>query len=254
MRYFIITGASRGIGEAIARKLLVSGNSLFCTSRTLNEDLVETASGNGIALYFHEFDISKATAAMAFLKQVFQKIDLNAAESIALINNAGVLEPIGPSGTLKSIAIERHYKTNLLAPAILINAFIKYTRKAAIPKVILNISSGASEYPYHGWSAYCSSKAGIDMLTRTIALEQESEKQPVKIFALKPGIVETDMQSLIRQTNPKHFREKDKFVKLYNEGLLTKPVDVAEAIADALFAEKIPQGGILTMAQLKEMK
>lgn len=250
MKYFIITGTSRGIGESIARKLLVSGNALICTSRSLNEDLVVTASNMDIPLYYHPCDLSRASSTMEFIKDAFRIIDLKNAESIALINNAGMLEPIGPAGNLKPLDIERHYKTNILAPATLINEFIKRAHALALQKVILNISSGASDHSYYGWSVYCSSKAALEMFTRTVALEQETEKQPVKIFALKPGIVDTPMQSLIRQASPASFRDRDAFAKLFAEGRLVKPETVAGAIAAAILSEKIPQGGVLTLDDL----
>jgi len=91
------------------------------------------------------------------------------------------------------------------------------------------------------------------MLTRTVALEQESAKNPVKLFALKPGIVETAMQERIRSTKTRQFHEREKFVKLYNEGLLSSPKSVAEIIASALFLPGIPQGGILTINHLKDI-
>jgi benzil reductase ((S)-benzoin forming) len=253
MKYYIITGTSRGIGEAIARELLVQGNSLICVSRSMNESLVETASGMGIPIYYFEIDLSKTNNAAAFMKNAFRLINTETAESIALINNAGILDPIGPAGTLRPKMMEQHIRTNLMAPAVLINAFIKLAGKMAIPKVILSISSGASEYPYYGWSMYCTSKAGIDMLTRTVALEQESVKYAVKLFALKPGIVETSMQELIRSTKASKFREKEKFVKLHNDGMLSSPKSVAEIITASLFLPDIPQGGIMTINQLKEL-
>ncbi|HNX43033.1 MAG TPA: (S)-benzoin forming benzil reductase [Bacteroidales bacterium] len=250
MKYFIITGTSRGIGEAIARKLLMTGNSLICTSRSLNEDLTETASNMSIPLYYHPCDLSRTSSAMEFIKTAFRIIDLKNAESIALINNAGMLAPIGPAGNLKPLDIERHYKTNILAPVNLTNEFIKRTQTLTLQKVILNISSGASGHPYHGWSVYCSSKAALEMFTRTVALEQETEKHPVIVFALKPGIVDTSMQSLIRRSDPELFRDRDKFVKLHDNGLLVKPETVADAIVSAMLSGNIPQGGILTLDDL----
>lgn len=253
MRYIIITGTSRGIGEALAREFLSYDNTLICTSRSANEDLIETASGLGVPLYYHESDISRPDSANAFIKEAFRIIDFNKAQAICLINNAGILEPMGPSGSLSTRKMEQHIRTNLLAPAILINSFIKLAAKAAILKVILNMSSGASEYSYFGWSLYCSSKAGLDMLTRTVALEQESAKNPVKLFALKPGIVETPMQQLIRNTKTKQFRDREKFVKLFNDGLLASPQSVAEVVAQTIFSPAIAQGSLLTLAQLKEL-
>jgi len=252
MDFYIITGVSRGIGEAIARKLLVHGNTLFCVSRTMNEDLVETASSMHIPLYYHEADLSIQGSSESFMREVFTRIDPEMASRIALINNAGMLEPIAPIELASPAMMEKHLMLNLLAPSILISNFIEKTLKLPIPKVVLNISSGASTFPYSGWAMYCASKAGIDMLTRTIGLEQSSAVHPVKLIALAPGIVDTAMQTQIRHTERSMFAEKDKFIKLHEEGKLSDPQSVAGVIAASLFNPDIPQGCILNIDQLKE--
>jgi benzil reductase ((S)-benzoin forming) len=251
MDYYIITGVSRGIGEAIARKLLVHGNTLFCTSRTMNEDLVETASSMHIPLYYHEADLSIHGSAELFMYELFTRIDPLKAKHLALVNNAGMLEPVAPLELANPALMEKHLMLNLLAPSILISNFISKAMGFAIPKVVLNISSGASASPYSGWAMYCSSKAGLDMLTRTVGLEQSSAVNPVTLMALAPGIVDTAMQTQIRHTDKSLFAEKDKFVKLHEEGKLTDPQTVASVIAGSLFNPAIPQGSILTIDQLR---
>jgi benzil reductase ((S)-benzoin forming) len=252
MHFYIITGVSRGIGEAIARKLLVHGNTLFCISRTMNEELVDTASSMHVPLYYHEADLSVHGSVEQFMHEVFARIDPERATHIALINNAGMLEPIAPIELANPGMMEKHLMLNLLAPATLISNFITKTKKLSIPKVVLNISSGASSFPYAGWSMYCASKAGLDMLTRTVGLEQTDIDFPVKLMALAPGIVDTSMQTQIRHTPRSMFSEKDKFIKLHEEGKLTKPESVAAIIAASLFNPEIPQGSILNIDQLKE--
>jgi len=252
MDYYIITGVSRGIGEAIARRFLVHGNTLFCVSRTMNEDLVETASSMHILLYYHEADLSIHGSAESFMHEVFTRIDPVRASRIALINNAGMLEPIAPIELANPAMMEKHLMLNLLAPSILISNFIDKTMNLPIPKVVLNISSGASSFPYSGWAMYCASKAGIDMLTRTVGLEQTSAHHPVKVMALAPGIVDTAMQTQIRHTDKSLFAEKDKFIKLHEEGKLTNPESIAGVIAGSLFNPDIPQGSVLNIDQMRE--
>ena len=74
MNYYIITGTSRGIGEAIARKLITAGNTIFAVSRTMNEDLTELASSLNVPLFYSEADLSVAAEAEAFIKEVFLSI------------------------------------------------------------------------------------------------------------------------------------------------------------------------------------
>jgi benzil reductase ((S)-benzoin forming) len=251
MDYFIITGVSRGIGEAIARKLLRKGNTLFCTSRTMNEDLVETASSLDVPLFYYEADLVEKGSSEKFMHEVFSRIIPDSSTRIALINNAGMLEPISRIENADPEVMEKHLKLNLLAPAVLSSLFIKQSGNLPIVKVILNISSGASAYPYAAWAMYCASKAGLDMLTRTIGLEQSTSLHPVKTLALAPGIVDTNMQTQIRQSDAGQFIEKDKFIKLHEERKLSDPAVVAGIIVKALFNPEIPQGEVMNIDQLK---
>jgi benzil reductase ((S)-benzoin forming) len=253
MNYYIITGASRGIGEAMTRELIAPGNTLFAVSRTLNEGLVELASSLNVPLYYFEADLSIRQEAELFINSVFEKINLTDHDRIALINNAGMLEPIGPIKSTDFERAEKHLHLNLLTPMILSSVFASKTESAAIPKVILNISSGAAFYPYSGWSIYCSSKAGLDMLTKVAGLEQNTEQYPVTIFALAPGIIETGMQESIRETDLALFPDRDKFISLHEEGKLAKPEDVAHIIISTIFNNSLVTGSVVTIDQLKEI-
>lgn len=253
MNYYIITGASRGIGEAIVRQLLVPGNVIFAAARNLNEDISEMALAQHIPFYFNETDLSDSNQAIAFIHDVLSKIELKANDRIALINNAGMLEPVAPVGRIDKDLLNKHIALNLVSPMLLASAFIQATRHCHNTKIILNISSGASTYPYHGWSAYCTSKAGIDMFTKVAGLEQAQTAYPVKVFALAPGIIETDMQTQIRASQAEDFPSKENFVELFEQGKLLKPEFVASVIVAGLFSSRIENGSILNIDQLKEI-
>ena len=245
MSHYIITGTSRGIGEAIARKLLKPGNTLFCTSRTLNEELVELAVSLGTTIYYYPTDLSDPLAVAGFSDLVWKNISPQKVKRIALVNNAGMLAPIGPIEKNDPVQLLMHIQLNLLAPMLLTSTFLAHTAKWDIPKVVFNISSGAASTVYAGWSAYCSSKAAINMFTRTVAMEQSSAPFPAKILAFAPGIVETAMQTEIRDADRDSFPEKEKFMKLHAEGRLSSPEYVADVITNALFDDAIPQGSVL---------
>ena len=253
MNYYIITGTSRGIGEALAKRIIEPGNTLFAVSRTMNEDLVEYASALNVPVFYHEADLSKRDEAELFISRVFEKIHLTDNDKIALINNAGMLEPVAPVKSIDFEMTEKHLSLNLLAPFILSSVFLARTAALAIPKVILNISSGASSHPFSGWSVYCSSKAGLDMLTKAAGLEQSAEQHPAIIFALAPGIIETGMQELIRNTDENLFPDRNMFIQLYKEGKLAKVDDVAHIIMHSIFSPAIETGSVLTIEQLKEI-
>jgi len=253
MNYYIITGASRGIGDAITRRLIEQGNTIFAVSRTMNEDLVELASSSNVPLFYEEADLSLRDQAEMFIRNVFDKISLTKDDRLALINNAGMLQPVSQINAIDFNVAEKHFSLNLLAPLILSSTFLRETANAAIPKVILNITSGASFIPYSGWSAYCSSKSGLDMLTKVAGLEQNNAQFPTIVFALAPGIIETDMQEMIRNTNVDEFPEREKFIKLYQDGKLAKPDDVAKVIIKSLFSPSIVNGSVLSIEDLKKL-
>lgn len=251
MSHYIITGTSRGIGEAIARKVLKPGNILFCTSRTMNDELVDRAVALGVTIYYYSTDLSDPLAVAGFSNLVWEKIIPGDVKRIALINNAGMLAPIGPIDQNDPVMLLMHIQLNLLAPMLLTSSFLQHTAQWNIPKVVFNITSGAASNAYAGWSAYCSSKAAIDMFTRTVALEQSQARYPAKILAFAPGIVETSMQSEIRASDMHGFPEKKKFVKLHEDGHLSSPEYVADIIAKAIFDDSIPQGNVIDIRYLK---
>ncbi|TXF94582.1 SDR family NAD(P)-dependent oxidoreductase, partial [Lactobacillus delbrueckii subsp. bulgaricus] len=79
--------------------------------------------------------------------------------------------------------LQRHYQLNLTAPVLLSQLFTKRFASYSGKKTVVNITSGAAKNPYKGWSAYCSSKAGLDMFTRTFGFEQEDEELPVNMIS-----------------------------------------------------------------------
>lgn len=249
MNYYIITGASRGIGEATASALIKKNNYLICVSRNENKALIQKARSHGVDIVYFNKDLSKAEELEQISIEIMRLINKQKAERIALINNAGMLEPIGPVHTVETGKLISHVHVNLLAPMILTSVFINALQLLSIPKTIMNISSGAAQNTYYGWSAYCTGKAGIDMLTRTVAQEQQHVQHPVKIFSFAPGIVATSMQEMIREQTPENFKMVDKFIELKEKNLLSEPSEVGKTIASALFDDKIKHGDIIDIRE-----
>lgn len=242
MRYFIITGTSRGLGEAIAARLIAKDASVFCIARHRNRNLDALARKRGAGLEQYEFDLGEPGKTGALMKRTFGRIDAGVAESIALINNAGMIEPVRPAERCTESEIERNIAVNLVAPMALSSAFIRHTADAPGKKMIINISSGAGKHPYRGWSAYCSAKAAIDMFTRCVGLEQGG-KNPVRIVSFAPGIVDTDMQRKIRETDESDFADRKRFVEYKEGGMLSAPDAVARRVVELLSGTP-EQGGI----------
>src|SRR5699024_7077821 len=89
--------------------------------------------------------------------------------------------------------VTKHVHVNTIAPMVLTNFFLKKGMDTGIPLISMIITSGAANRPIFGWSAYCSSKASMNMYVQTVALEQNHLKTNHKIIAFSPGVMDTAM-------------------------------------------------------------
>jgi NAD(P)-dependent dehydrogenase (short-subunit alcohol dehydrogenase family) len=140
-----------------------------------------------------------------------------------LINNAGLLGPVGPIDRADPERLAAALRVDLEAPLLLTAAFLRATRDWAIDKRVLNISSGAGRRPIAGWAAYCAAKAGLDHYSRVVALDEALLPHPARIVSLAPGIIDTDMQGELRTADAPGFPEKSHFVELKVSGQLPSP-------------------------------
>ena len=245
MRCFIITGSSRGLGEALAYELLETGNQLFCISRSRNESLIQAAEERNISLTYLTYDLSQTDGLEGLMERIFKQINLEDAEGLYLVNNAGTVSPIGPVEKQEGKAITHAVQLNLIAPMLLTSSFIRCGQSFAGVKRVVNISSGAGKHAYFGWSSYCATKAGLDMFTKSVAMEQEREDHPVQILSFAPGVVDTQMQAEIRKTKEEDFIHLQRFIDLKETGKLLSPGFVAKEIKRLLVSDDFPQGAIL---------
>ena len=222
MKYYYITGTSRGIGKALAEELLGKENTfVYGISRN---NTIEHKNYQHISLDLNDLERVKE----------FTFGDHPDEEKIVLINNAGILGHVTQVGNLYKEKIIDSYNINLISPSILINQFINQYKDHEGERMIVNTSSGAAQHTIPSWSTYCSTKAGLEMFARVIEDEQQDVENPVKVYSIAPGVVDTEMQDEIREVEPENFRELDRFVKLKKDGLLFDPNDVAKKFADIM--------------------
>lgn len=235
----IITGTSRGLGAAIAAKLLNPDNMLFCISRQENIRLINHARPENCPLEYLKVDLANLSNINALMGEIIQnRTGLNFT-GYYLVNNAGMINPIKPIGKCTDEEIIANVTINSLAPLLLANSFIKHTNQFHGDKRIINISSGAGCNPHFGLGAYCSSKAALNMFTRCVGIEQKQQEYPVKIWALTPGIMDTDMQADIRGATRENFSESARFIELKNAGRLRTAEFVADKVIKLLFGEDL---------------
>jgi NAD(P)-dependent dehydrogenase (short-subunit alcohol dehydrogenase family) len=159
-------------------------------------------------------------------------------DAVTLINNAGTVAPIALADQLPAASVADAVALNLTTPIALTSAFLRLTAHWPGLRRILNISSGAAHTAYPGWSVYGASKAGLDHFSRCVAHEQAQRESPAHnpahIVSLAPGVIDTDMQTHIRNTPAADFPLRERFVALKAEGQLQSPEAAARSILSYL--------------------
>lgn len=230
----ILTGASRGMGLAMAQQLLKSGNTLICIARSTNPDLAAEAKAAGATLEQWQQDLSQGEQAAHQLQAWLQAQGPQAFASATLINNAGVIPRIAPlsaSANPQDLADLAHaLRVGLEAPMQLTAAFLGATDSWAVPRKVLNISSGLGRRAMASQAAYCAAKAGMDHFTRCVALDEAIKPHGAKVCSLAPGVIDTDMQVQLRGADPAAFPDRQNFANLKTGGQLTSPADAATRV------------------------
>lgn len=157
--------------------------------------------------------------------QEFLAINPSADREI-LINNAGWIGPVSPIGELDAQGISKMFEVNVSAVMRWTNHFVRSS--TAKTKTVVSISSGAASNAIPSWSAYCASKAAINMMTRVWV----EDRGDVHFLSIAPGVVDTEMQADIRSTDPSAFPDRDRFIGLHENGELKSPKEIAELIGN----------------------
>jgi benzil reductase ((S)-benzoin forming) len=224
---FILTGASRGMGLAMASKLLKPGNTLVCISRKTSDVLAREASASGATLLQWTQDLAHGAVASARLNQWLREQSAAGFSSAVLINNAGMIPGIGPLSEADAGDLRLALHVDLEAPMQLTAAFLSATERWTARRKVLNISSGLGRQAMASQAVYCAAKAGMDHFTRCVALEEALKPNGAAVCSLAPGVIDTDMQTQMRRANGSAFPDQQTFVGLKNKGLLSSPEEAA---------------------------
>ena len=231
-KFCLVTGTSTGIGRHVAEALVNEGWQVMGLSRR--------DSGLQHSNYRHvRLDLGDPGAVTHFFEKEFRsEVNLAAYDRVGLVNNAALLDPVGPAQKMPLKALEKAFQVNAVVPIWLMGYFVRYCTGRSLR--IVNVSSGAAHRPMPGWMAYCGTKAALRMASQVVALEHQELSRPagspesMAVCCFEPGVVDTPMQDLVRQQNPEDFPRLQRFLDLKSSGRLIPPEKPARAIVQWL--------------------
>lgn len=223
---YILTGASRGLGAALAEQLVLqAGTTLLGLSRTPHPKLDALARAAGTRCEQWPVDLADPLAAAARLGVWLTAQDGAHFASATLINNAAALPRIALLEASDATELSRVVRVGLEAPLLLTAGFLRATRGWDATRKVLNISSGLGRQPMAAQVAYCAVKAGLDHATRALALEGGA-----RVVSIAPGVIDTDMQTALRGSDPAGFPDHALFVEMKQRGQLDAPAATARRL------------------------
>ncbi|KAJ7276475.1 short-chain dehydrogenase [Mycena haematopus] len=238
----LVTGASKGIGLAVTTILLHKFKAnVVALSRTSTPELLALASTHPRLLLVNG-NVADETAVAGAVDQAlktFSTID-------ALILNAATLEPLCRIGDDTSLEQwKQHFDVNFFSLITALKHTLPALRKSELGGRVVFVSSGAAVKGTAGWGPYNASKAAMNSLSRTLA----EEEPDIISVALRPGLVQTDMQATLRQSGAPHMKPEDHqiFIAAHSDGKLLKAEDPGHVISSlALHATKSLSGQFVT--------
>ncbi|EPY50090.1 hypothetical protein SPOG_03559 [Schizosaccharomyces cryophilus OY26] len=215
----LLTGASKGIGLATAQALR-NKSKVVAVSRSLTKELEALLLQHPDSFVHVQGDVTKtAQSSVETAISKFGRLD-------AIVLNAGLVNPISKIEDADVNQWRTLFEVNFFSVVETVKQAIPHLRKTKGSIVI--VSSGAAVRPYPAWTAYCTSKAAINMLVTSLG----SEEPDIMSVAVRPGVVDTPMQEIIRDEQNKSAMGDmhDYFKELKSSGKLVSPHDVAKAL------------------------
>jgi len=242
MNAAIVTGVSRGLGEALAVAMIERGFTVLGVGRTASPRLTSK--------HFHlaACDLSQPALLAAAITPPLRLIAARKPTTVTLVNNAAVATPTGLVGHLEASAIASAFAINAAAPVVMADLFFRSFPDDTVERRIINISSGAAQSAIPGMMAYGMSKAALEMMTRAIVAECSAPR--FRCISLRPGIFDTGMQAYARTRDPAEFPSVALFRGFKDNGLLKDPAEVATKIVEKLVLSPVDHGRCYTHTDL----
>ncbi|UOQ46775.1 SDR family NAD(P)-dependent oxidoreductase [Gracilibacillus caseinilyticus] len=241
MKYAVITGTSKGLGASVAKQLMEATYHVIGLARHENQELA-TAELPGSYTHY-QVNLADLPATESTFQNIIAFLKQKQLDELLLVQNAALVQPIEQAGKQEMQHLADHVHVNLLAPMIITNLWLDAWRESGISLVMANVTSGAAQRSVYGWNAYCSTKAGLDRFTETVALEQAELGTDHKVFLFDPSIMDTDMQGEIRSSDRTQFKDVEQFKDYKKNHNLRDTDTVASVLVEKLVApERIKNG------------
>ncbi|HEX4510853.1 MAG TPA: SDR family NAD(P)-dependent oxidoreductase [Burkholderiaceae bacterium] len=234
----IVTGASRGLGHAVAAQYLAAGAVVLGLSRGNASDLQAGPHGERFVQWAVDLAAPEGIAQRLgdWLTQAAARGRLPA--RVRLIHNAALLNAPAPlaDGNGDDVALlARSLRAGLEAPVVLTAAFLRSTGQwSDCDRRVLFVSSGLGRHAMAGSAVYCAQKAGLDHLARALALEEDARPGGARIASVAPGVIDTDMQVQLRASDLVRFPDRVRFDDMHRNGALDSPATAAGKLIGVL--------------------
>ena len=214
----------------MAQELFARRHELLCISRHADDVLAHAAAEQGAVLTQWRADLAEPAEVAARLADWLAARDASMIASATLINNAGAVAPPAPLAEAQQDQLQQALRVGLEAPLLLTAAFLRASAAWTAPRKVLNISSGLGRRAMASVAAYCAAKAGLDHLSRAVALEEGAKANGARIVSLAPGVIDTDMQEQLRGADAARFPDRERFVGLKDNAQLDSPQEAARKV------------------------
>lgn len=217
IKNILITGASQGLGRALALQLAEMGHRVYAVGRS--ENLLSELPTISDLIIPIVADISQPSDR----EKMYQEIDKN--ETLSIIHNAAIAIPGLFSDDLDA---QQHFATNYFAPLEITRQLLPLLKTQRV----LHISSGAANIAMPGLLAYSASKSALEQASR--CLNAELNSQQIYFSVLRPGMIDTAMQLKLRSSDPSKLPNCEFYRQAEKQHKLTDPREVAKFVIDVL--------------------